>query len=104
MKVYTRVVMDRELNVVRADSFEYAGPVSSCDPGTLLAIGAGIAGGSILNSALNKPSAPTVTAPPVMPTPDDDAMRRARRRSLAAQLGRRGRQSTILSQGDETLG
>lgn len=35
--------------------------------------------------------------PPVMPIADDEGARRARRRSIAAQLRRRGRQSTILS-------
>lgn len=41
----------------------------------------------------------------VMPTPDDEAIKRARQRSIAAQLSRSGRQSTILSQPDsEFLG
>ena len=103
MKVYTRIVMDRDLAVIRADAFDYEGPVSRCDPATIMLIGAGVAGGSVLGSVMNRKS-PSVEAPKVMPTPDDEAMRRARRRSLASQLGRRGRQSTILSQGDETLG
>lgn len=42
---------------------------------------------------------------PTMPTPDDEAVRRARRRSIARQLGARGRQSTILTGGaGDTLG
>lgn len=47
----------------------------------------------------------TIAAPKPMPTPDDSAVAAARRRSLAAQYGRRGRQSTILTGGeDEKLG
>lgn len=38
-----------------------------------------------------------------MPTGDDEATRRARRRSISAQLRRRGRQSTILT-GDDSSG
>lgn len=34
---------------------------------------------------------------PTIPLPDDEAIKRARRRSLAAQAGRTGRASTILS-------
>lgn len=50
-------------------------------------------------------SAPTIEKPAVMPTPDDDAIKKARRRSISQQLARSGRESTILSpdQGD-TLG
>jgi hypothetical protein len=103
MKIYSLVVMDRALNIVRSKSFEYAGLVAQCDPATIALIGAGAIGGTILGGAMNKPP-PAIQAPPVMPTPDDEAVKRARRRSLAAQLGRRGRQSTILSQGDDTLG
>lgn len=50
---------------------------------------------------------PVIAPPPVMPTPDDESVRKARRRSLAAQYGRRGRASTRLSdqQGEsDTLG
>ena len=43
------------------------------------------------------PDAPVVEPPPVMPVPDDEAMKKARRRSITQQLSRRGRQSTILS-------
>lgn len=53
------------------------------------------------------PPAPIITAPPVMPTPDDKAVKDARRRSLAMQLSRRGRASTIDTQGaagGDTLG
>jgi hypothetical protein len=34
---------------------------------------------------------------PVMPTADDEATARAKRRSIASQMRRRGRQSTILT-------
>jgi hypothetical protein len=42
-------------------------------------------------------------APMAMPTPDDEAVKAARRRQLAAAQTRGGRQSTILS-GDDRLG
>lgn len=42
-------------------------------------------------------AAPAVEAPPVMPIPDDKAAQAARRRSIAKSMGRRGRQSTILT-------
>jgi hypothetical protein len=42
-------------------------------------------------------SAPTPTKPNVMPTPDDQAVQQAQRRSITAQMARRGRASTILT-------
>ena len=40
-----------------------------------------------------------------MPTADDAAVKNAKRKSIAAQVARRGRASTILSDsGSETLG
>ena len=47
--------------------------------------------------------APVVEKPPVMPTPDDEAIRQAKKKSIAAVVGRQGRASTILSDSD-TLG
>lgn len=41
--------------------------------------------------------AETVMSPTVMPSPDSDAQRAARRKSLTAQARRKGRSSTILS-------
>lgn len=46
--------------------------------------------------ALQREEAPTM--------PDADAQAKARRRSISAQLGRRGRASTILTSGDSTTG
>lgn len=40
---------------------------------------------------------PEIVPPPVIPLPDDEEVKKARRRSLNAQYRRRGRQSTILS-------
>lgn len=40
---------------------------------------------------------PQVAAPTVMPEPDDERIRQARRRSIIRQRGRRGRESTILT-------
>jgi hypothetical protein len=44
--------------------------------------------------------------PPVIPLPDDDATRKAKRKSVATQVQRSGRQSTMLSNtiAGETLG
>jgi len=47
------------------------------------------------------------TGPTVMPTPDGQAVQQAQRRSIAAQMARRGRASTILTDSQssgETLG
>lgn len=50
-----------------------------------------------------KPKIPKAAAPKVVPMADEAAIQQTRRRSLAQQAARGGRQSTILSQGD-TLG
>ena len=47
---------------------------------------------------------PPPAAPVIMPTPDDDALKAARKRKLALDMGRSGRTSTILSDSSETLG
>ena len=50
-------------------------------------------------------AAPAITSPPVMPEPDDEAVKRAKRRSIADQMRRRGRASTVLADsGTDTLG
>jgi hypothetical protein len=67
----------------------------------LLGVG-GMAASSLL-SPKEKPPVAAPAAPAVMPIADDESVRRARRRSLAMQLNRGGRDSTILSDGD-TLG
>jgi hypothetical protein len=41
---------------------------------------------------------------PVMPTTDDEAVQQARKRAIAEQLRRSGRQSTILTDGDQLGG
>lgn len=53
-----------------------------------------------IKSILSKndgPAPPSVTAPTVMPTPDDEAIQAEKRKKLSALSQRRGRQSTILS-------
>jgi hypothetical protein len=57
----------------------------------------GLLGGSLLNSKKTPAPAPTPATPAVMPTPDDEAIRAARRRSIVQQLSRGGRSSTILT-------
>lgn len=44
---------------------------------------------------------PKVEAPAVMPSPNDDAVRAAKRKSVAEQRRRGGRQSTILTTLDQ---
>jgi len=72
-------------------------------------IGSAIGGtvGSLAGSLFGKkksggsPSSPA----PVMPIADDEAVKRARRRSVASQMQRGGRTSTMLSDSDNsTLG
>lgn len=51
--------------------------------------------------------APVIQSPPVMPTPDDQTVKDAKKKSLQRQYQRRGRESTIMSDavtGVETLG
>jgi hypothetical protein len=65
----------------------------------------GILGGGEAPAPVITP--PPIIPPPEMPTPNGEAAKKAKRRSLAAQLGRQGRQSTILSDAvtsNETLG
>lgn len=57
---------------------------------------------TILGGGAPKP--PTPAAPTVMPTPDDDAMKKAKRQSMAEQMSRGGRQSTILTDSDKLGG
>lgn len=47
---------------------------------------------------------PPVEPPPVMPTANDEDVKKAKRRSLATQQARKGRQSTILTSADDELG
>lgn len=63
---------------------------------------AALAGAAASGAFSDGPGSPP--APKPMPTTDDKAVQDARRRSLAEQLGRRGRQSTILSQDDKLGG
>lgn len=51
-----------------------------------------------------KPELPQASPVPTMPTPNDEAVRAARKRSLASQSLRRGRASTILTAPAERLG
>ena len=58
---------------------------------------------SSLLGASGQPKIPPPPKPKVMPSPDDDAAKLARRRSMASQVKRGGRASTILTE-KETLG
>ena len=65
------------------------------------AIGGLLGGVSSLFTAFqgspDQPAPPATTTPTVMPTPDDEASKAAKRRQLSGLAQRRGRQSTILS-------
>lgn len=57
-----------------------------------------------MGSLTSKPKAPPPPkAPAVMPTPDDEAIQKAKKAQLAAMMQRSGRASTFLSD-RETLG
>lgn len=74
--------------------------------GASLALTAGLAGAGLASSLLKKKSGSPQAAPaPVMPIADDEAVKRARRRSVASQMQRGGRTSTMLTDSDNsTLG
>lgn len=72
-----------------------------------IALGATILGGVAGNAVARRSASGAASDPPPpppppapMPTPGDDNTRAAERRALAAQMARRGRSSTILSQPD----
>lgn len=64
--------------------------------------------GSMFGGSKDKPqqaAPPPVEAPTVMPVADGDAAAAAKKKSLVAQIQRRGRASTILTGGEtETMG
>lgn len=64
--------------------------------------------GGLLGKPFGSGKKKKAEAPPpgpiVMPLADDEAVRRARRRGIAGQMGRRGRSSTMLTADSETLG
>jgi hypothetical protein len=71
----------------------------------------GVLGGSAVKSALgmdkDKPAKVAPAADPrqtVMPTADDEATQKAKRRSILEQRRRSGRMSTILTDGSDKLG
>jgi hypothetical protein len=62
--------------------------------------------GSIIGGGKKATPTATVTTgdPPIMPTADDAAVKRARRRSITEQLARGGRSSTMLTSDGDKLG
>lgn len=62
--------------------------------------------GLLLGSGKKKAAAPApvAEAPKVMPLPDDEAVRRAKKQSILRQMGRGGRQSTMLTGDGDKLG
>lgn len=66
----------------------------------------GLLAGSIAGGSKKKETAPAPapTTERVMPLPDDEAVRRARKASILKQRGRSGRSSTILSDSGDKLG
>lgn len=79
---------------------------------TTVLAGAAVAGTALSAYSLltqqkgsNAPAAPAAAKSTVMPTPDDDAVKKAARATQTALQTRSGRQSTILSgESDELLG
>ena len=73
---------------------------------SLIGLLAGAAGATVLSGMMNKqqstPAAPAVTPPTAMPTPGDATTKAAERASIAEQLRRRGRASTILTDQEAT--
>jgi len=66
-------------------------------------VAGGIVGQMSQMAAVVQPFLAATQVKPTMPTPDDAAMKAARKRSIANQRRRMGRASTILT-GDEPLG
>ena len=68
----------------------------------------GLLGGRLISKALKKKEEPApepvAAQPTVMPTPDDSAIMRARRRATIQQVSRRGRESTMLTPASSKLG
>lgn len=60
------------------------------------------AAGSLLG--IKKKSKKPDEVAPVMPIADDEAVRRAKKRAIAKQMGRGGRRSTILTENEDSLG
>jgi hypothetical protein len=56
-----------------------------------------------MGSMMKPKSPPPPAAPTIMPTPDDDALKAARKRKQAEDMKRSGRLSTIMTD-SETLG
>lgn len=53
----------------------------------------------------SKPKAPPAPAPePVMPLPDDEAVKKSKMKAYAGQRRKSGRLSTILTQNNDVLG
>jgi hypothetical protein len=82
-----------------AAGFFTGGPMGAVGGATAGLLGGG---GGKKKKAAPAPAAPT--AAPVMPIADDEAVRRARKQSIARQMGRGGRTSTMLTSDSETLG
>lgn len=63
-------------------------------------------GGGLLGKALSgkKKAAAPEEGPQIMPLPDDERIRLAKKRRIAEQMQRGGRSSTILSDPTDTLG
>lgn len=74
--------------------------------GTSLAVTAGLtAAGEAAKLLSKKKSKSTLgSSPQVMPLPDDEKVKLARKRSLAQQMARGGRAATILTDTSDTLG
>lgn len=93
MKVFTRVVCqlgeDGEYRRVEETSYEYEGPIASCDPGTIATTILGGAASALVGGLIGgkgkSPAPPPIL--PVTPMPDPGATSSAQRRKRAAMMG-----------------
>lgn len=92
--------MAKKPGLTKAGASQRGGPVMPFLPA--ISAGVSILSGvkSLFAKAPKGESAPEVSAPTVMPTEDSALVLDAKRRSLAAQVARGGRDSTILTDSD----
>jgi hypothetical protein len=60
--------------------------------------------GSLLGKAPKPAPLPKLKPPDPMPDPENIALKTKNRKDIAAKIAKSGRQSTLLSQGDNKLG
>lgn len=110
MKIYTRTVIEWQFGnpvLTEHESHEYSGPIAKCEGITMSAILPSLIGtlaGGLVSTMKDDAPAPAPAAvipevepPTTMPSPNSQESRAAKRKSIAQQMARRGRASTILT-------